>query len=304
MASRTTSYYTKFTPSVSKRAKIVTVCLANRARSPTAEWLLHRNYKVKSCGTAQFDATKPCDQWLMKWADKVLVMEPYQKDNLEQRFPDAHGKVEVLDVPEVGKFSCQPSLIREIADRLLEHGFRVRNIKDIANASNECMYWTSEMAGRKMKSKQARSYALTDYWTPFGENDVEVGAPERSKPLAPWQIEERLAFMRASALPHGQGGISWAEEDLGGELPLKPEDFEPENENAPRVTEDTGGMRVWVGDKELNDEEIDALTSNAALEGDTAPYDVAEIPEGFVLTPKGKKELKEYAKSVKKFFQT
>lgn len=183
-----------------KKEKIVTVCLANRARSPTAEWLLHRHYRVKSCGTAQFDATKPCDKWDMKWATKVLVMEPYQKDNLESRFPkEAAGKVEVLDVPEVGKYSCQPSLLEEIAQRLEERHFKVRNIKDLTRASGECMDWTSSLAERKIKGKRAQSYVMTDYWTPSQARDTWAETDEFGrKPLEPWQIEEEKAFQRAS----------------------------------------------------------------------------------------------------------
>lgn len=251
-----------------KKDKIVTVCLANRARSPTAEWLLHRNYKVKSCGTAEFDATKPCDKWEMKWATKVLVMEPYQKANLEARFPEARGKVEVLDVPEVGKYSCQPSLLTEIAQRLEEHHLKVRNIKDTTRASYDCAEWTSRNAERKMRSAQTQSYALTDYWTPEQALDVwEEGVVTRpTGALEPWQIEERRAFERAaSASTRGQGGIT-------------------------RVSEDEGGMRVWLGDKELNEDEVAALFTGTKAKR-AASEKVADA-------------LKKYTEDIKKFFKS
>lgn len=239
-----------------KREKIVTVCLANRARSPTAEWLLHRDYKVKSCGTAEFDATKPCDKWDMRWATKVLVMEPYQKTNLDTRFPNETrgGKVQVLDVPEVGKYSCQPSLLTEIADRLKERGLRVRNIKDLNRASNACAEWTWRMAERKLRAKEfgAKSYQLEDFWTPHGEGEdealgVEFGVIPKVRALEPWQIEEQQAFFRASQAHGGQGGI----------------------------TRPTG---------ELSDAEIEALFKQVALENKEpepiiTPEDIEEVRE-------------------------
>lgn len=251
----------------------MTVCLANRARSPTAEWLLHRNYKVKSCGTAEFDATKPCDKYDMKWANRVLVMEPYQKENLEMRFPNETrgGKVELLDVPEVGKYSCQPSLLIEIADRLREHNLKVRNIKDVGRASNECMVWTSQMADRKMRAKQQRSYALTDFWDTGKVETDEM--PLRERKLEPWQIEEEKAFMRASqAGRHGQGGIA-------------------------RVVEDDAGMKVFFGGKELTPEEVNEMFVDV---GDEAVIPITRPKK----TEKLVGELKKYADEVKKFFQS
>lgn len=282
------------------KEKIVTVCLANRARSPTAEWLLHRDYKVKSCGTAEFDATKPCDQYDMKWANRVLVMEPYQKANLEQRFPaeTAGGKVEVLDVPEVGKYSCQPSLIDEIAQRLREHHLRVRDIRNLSQASSECIQWTSNMADRKMRGRAMKSRQIMDYIQRYGEFPPDVGdflvPVPRSGAKEPWQIEEERAFARASAQAGGQGGITRM---IGGEPVHQPEEAWASLENLgderarqPRVTEDERGMQVWMDDKELTDEAIDRM-----IMGEQAPKEKKQ--------KKLTDALKEYAESVKEFFK-
>lgn len=149
-----------------KKLKIMTVCLANCARSPTAEWLLLPNYKVKSCGTAA-RATKPCDKWDMKWANKVVVMEPYQKQTLESRYPtDTRGKVINLNVPEIGEFGCEASLMSKIEFALIANGFKTRTIKNIRRAEDECTQWVFNMATRKAKGKRARSYVLPEYFPP------------------------------------------------------------------------------------------------------------------------------------------
>lgn len=262
------------------KERIVTVCLANRARSPTTEWLLHRDYRVKSCGTAEFDATKPCDQYDMKWATRVLVMEAYQKRNLEQRFPEeTAGKVENLDVPEVGKYSCQPSLLEEIAKRLEEHGYRHRNIRNLGEASNNCIQWTSNMADRKLRAQIASDKVrILDL---FGERIPvpvrETTAITEARALEPWQIEEQEAFERARRVPSGQGGITW----------FTTEKEKPETLS---TTEDKEGMRVWLGDQELTDAEIDSLVM-----GQQAPKKKGQT--------KLMEELKKYADSVKEFFK-
>lgn len=283
-----------------RKDRIVTVCLANRARSPTAEWLLHRDYKVKSCGTAEFDATKPCDKYDMKWATRVLVMEPYQKINLDTRFPreTAGDKVEVLDVPEVGKYSCQPSLLVEIADRLKERGLRVRNIKDLNRASNACTEWTWRMAERKLRAKEfgKKSYQLEDFWTPRTESEaeaigVEFGVIPKVRALEPWQIEEQRAFFRASQAHGGQGGITAPTRKLSDKeieaifKQIAEENGEPEPVVTPEDIEEVRGT-LDEGDLTADDFQI-----------------IHEVEE-----PKKKKSLmntlEEYTDYVKEFFKS
>lgn len=155
------------------KKKVLTVCLANAARSPTAEWLLQgQGYKVKSCGVAEV-ATKPCDTQDLKWADRVVVMETYMKENLEKRFPEAKGKITVLEVPEVGKWACSPSLIDEISEALKQNRFRVRKTKEMTKASQDCQNFAWNMSIRKQRA--SRDYKLIDYWdvTPeFTEEEI------------------------------------------------------------------------------------------------------------------------------------
>lgn len=289
-----------------KQTRVMTVCLANRARSPTAEWLLHRNYKVKSCGTAEFDATKPCDQYDMRWANKILVMEPYQKANLEARFPkETAGKVEVLDVPEVGKYGCQPSLLTEIQQRLEEHHLKTRDIRDTTRASNECNEWIWRSAERKMRGQKSLSYQIIDYWTPSQARDAWEGVDMFASPTtteAPgqeWRAEEARAFARAADASRRRGGAI---------VPAQSE------------MEDTGGLRVWFGDRELTDAEIekqfDAIAKQAreeeAREEQMSKKEATERgllaglqePKRRTKQAKLMDELKKYAEDVKKFFES
>jgi hypothetical protein len=73
--------------------------------------------------------------------------------------------------------------LKEISDRLKEHGLNPRPIRSLNRASNDCMLWTNSMAERKMKHKPFKFRPLMEF-IPQGEKE-------------PWQIEEEEAFRRA-----------------------------------------------------------------------------------------------------------
>lgn len=155
-----------------KRQKVLTVCLANASRSPTAEWLLSSNYKVKSCGVAE-TANKYCVRKDIDWADKIVVMEPYQKKALAKRFPRAEHKIVMIDVPEVGKYCCEPSLIKEIRGRLVEHGFRPRAIVNMDKDRMQCHRFTENIWKRKVQGQV--NYPLVDYNWDYIPKELDVG---------------------------------------------------------------------------------------------------------------------------------
>lgn len=164
-----------------KKTRVLTVCLANAARSPTAEWLLVRNYNVKSCGVSKV-ACKPCEKADIKWADKIVVMEPYQEDNLRRRFPkETRNKIVMLDVPEIGKYRCMPSLITEIQDTLKFNGFKPRKTPNLAQAQEECAHWTWRRQEEKEKSKSC--WFLGDFKEPEFEGHW---APKKEEKEEPW----------------------------------------------------------------------------------------------------------------------
>lgn len=103
--------------------KLLFVCLAHSQRSPTAEDLVNKSKKnsAKSCGLDAFSDI-PVSIKLLRWADKVFVMESYMKQQLEERFPYERisRKVSVLDIPDTFERN-DPQLIRILAEKLKEY---------------------------------------------------------------------------------------------------------------------------------------------------------------------------------------
>ena len=89
------------------------VCTVNRMRSCTAETVYgadHR-YKVKSAGTAP-TATKQVTPELLRWADRIFVMEKIHEAYIHDNFPDidVSGKLTVLGIPDFFYY-MEPELI-------------------------------------------------------------------------------------------------------------------------------------------------------------------------------------------------
>ncbi|OAV43411.1 low molecular weight protein tyrosine phosphatase family protein [Lewinella sp. 4G2] len=79
------------------------LCSRNQWRSRTAETIFKNNglHQVKSAGTSAAARVR-VNASLLRWADRILVMEDRHREIIEERFPDAvRGKeVEVLDIPD------------------------------------------------------------------------------------------------------------------------------------------------------------------------------------------------------------
>ena len=86
-----------------KKVKLLFVCTENMERRPTAEDLFKDSRKVeaKSCGTGIL-ARKKVNDYALRWADKIFVMEQHHKDYILEHFPFAKKKeIKVLDVLDV-----------------------------------------------------------------------------------------------------------------------------------------------------------------------------------------------------------
>jgi len=89
------------------------ICTVNRMRSCTAETLYGANpeYRVRSAGIAP-TAAKQVTAEMLRWADKVFVMENMHRAFITERFPeiDLGGKLVVLGIPDF-YYYMEPELV-------------------------------------------------------------------------------------------------------------------------------------------------------------------------------------------------
>jgi len=106
---------------------ILFVCSRNKWRSRTAEKIFkdHGHYNVKSAGTESSAQVRVTEQ-LLKWADKIFVMEEKHKSRMLMDFEDIANKKEIIvlgiedeykfmdpELIEILKISVQPYLEHE-----------------------------------------------------------------------------------------------------------------------------------------------------------------------------------------------
>ena len=102
---------------------ILFVCTLNLQRSPTAERVYQELIKrkglsqnVKSAGIDS-DAVKVISKDLIKWADKIYVMERWHKEFIVELDPSSEHKIKVLDIPD-SYFRDEERLIKILEEKL------------------------------------------------------------------------------------------------------------------------------------------------------------------------------------------
>lgn len=92
------------------------ICNQNQHRSKTAEELFKSRFKTKSAGLYN---SKPVTQKEVSWADTIIVMEDFQRDEIVKRFPNESLKKRLLsfDVPDIYRYN-QPELIKLLNSRM------------------------------------------------------------------------------------------------------------------------------------------------------------------------------------------
>jgi protein-tyrosine phosphatase len=89
------------------------VCTVNRMRSCTAEsvYAADPRHRVRSAGTAP-TATKQVTAELLRWADRIFVMEKMHEAFIIENFPDidVSKKLIVLGIPDF-YYYMEPELI-------------------------------------------------------------------------------------------------------------------------------------------------------------------------------------------------
>ena len=81
-----------------KDKRVLCVCSAGLLRSPTAAFVLQREfgYNTRAAGLTTEFALIPVDEVLLEWADEVVVMEQWMFDQLSQ----FDGTLICLDIPD------------------------------------------------------------------------------------------------------------------------------------------------------------------------------------------------------------
>ena len=81
--------------------RVLFVCSGNFHRSPTAVKMFRNRegFEVKSAATS-FAMPNPINAELIRWADKIFVMEEEHKEFIVQRHPEANSKIAVLGIED------------------------------------------------------------------------------------------------------------------------------------------------------------------------------------------------------------
>jgi len=102
-----------------RRMRVLFVCSDNSVRAPTAVDMLkdRKDLKVRSAGTLP-SADAPLTEELVKWADKILVMENEHKDYIVKNYPEAEAKTVVLNVED--RYKRDDPALKEVLKQKLE----------------------------------------------------------------------------------------------------------------------------------------------------------------------------------------
>ena len=94
--------------------KLLFICNQNRNRSKTAEEIFKKKYETKSAGL--FNAY-PLTSEQLDWADKIIVMEEFQKEEVMKRFPKVKKEITSLNISDF-YFYREPSLMRLLESKM------------------------------------------------------------------------------------------------------------------------------------------------------------------------------------------
>jgi predicted protein tyrosine phosphatase len=89
--------------------KVLFICNMNQNRSKTAEQLFGNEFVTKSAGLFN---ENPVSESQLKWADTVVVMEDFQREELVKRFPGLclQERIIILGIPDIYHYN-QPELV-------------------------------------------------------------------------------------------------------------------------------------------------------------------------------------------------
>ncbi len=97
--------------------KVLFICNQNQNRSKTAEEIFSKKFQTRSAGLFN---EKPVSKKQLEWADLVVVMEDFQRQEIAERFPEQYIKKQIisLNIPDVYNYK-DPSLIDLLKNNLV-----------------------------------------------------------------------------------------------------------------------------------------------------------------------------------------
>ena len=98
--------------------KVLFICNQNLNRSKTAEEIFKAKFETKSAGLFN---ENPVTEKQLSWADLIVVMEDFHREELAKRFPSQYMKKRILslDIPDV-YYHNQPELINVLKSKVNE----------------------------------------------------------------------------------------------------------------------------------------------------------------------------------------
>ncbi len=95
------------------KPRILFICTVNRMRSATAHKLYENDerFEVDSAGTDR-TANVVLEEWLLEWADAIVVMEKQHRNKIRERYPQWYEKKPIvcLYIEDIYDY-MQPELI-------------------------------------------------------------------------------------------------------------------------------------------------------------------------------------------------
>lgn len=100
--------------------KTLFICNQNKNRSKTAQEIFKNRFETKSAGLYN---NCPVSAQEINWADTIIVMEEFQREEIAKRFPKQalQKRILCLNIPDVYHFN-QPELI-ELLKQKIEESF-------------------------------------------------------------------------------------------------------------------------------------------------------------------------------------
>lgn len=148
-------------PQEKNKQKILTVCYGNLHRSRTAEWLLHKNYIVDSCGVWEYAFTE-ISQNKVDTSDTIVVMEQYMADYIAKKYPEVKNKLMVLEVEDT--IIC-PELILELNSKLKARDLKTLKFENPIQATKDCTLWVNHKKKSIMRNQPQADYQAPSFFS-------------------------------------------------------------------------------------------------------------------------------------------